>query len=114
MRHDNQHYRKAFLAMFSLCALTVSAVEPIDSVDVYQQHVVTSKETIQGRTVLTSNHVDVRAHGDLTLSAPGGILITNNFEVREGGMLQLNGGYQYYMVFTYDQRGNQTQRTMKQ
>ena len=86
------------------------ADETPDSVDTFNNKLVTTEVTVQGRTVLTSQNVVVGDTGNLTMNGPQGIYISQNFNVSLGGTLQLNGGLQYGLSFTYDASGNRIRR----
>lgn len=98
------------LAMVLFPSMSTKAQEVNDSVDVYASHVVSSHVEVQGRNILTSYDVTVTNTGNLKLSSPNGIDITNNFSVNLGGVLELNGGMQYAIRYTYDATGNRTRR----
>lgn len=86
------------------------AVETNDSVDVYQNQTVTNQVVVQGRTVLSTNNVTVTSTGDLKMFSPDGINVTGPFIVEFGGVLELNGGLQYAIRYSYDATGNRTKR----
>ncbi len=84
-----------------------------DSVDTFSNQTVTTDTIVQGRTLLTSQNVTVTSTGHLTLNGPQGVLIPSSFEVQLGGTLELNGGLQYAIIFTYDASGNRIRREKK-
>lgn len=86
------------------------AIETNDSVDAYQNQTVTNQVVVQGRTVLSTNNVTVTSTGDLKMYSPGGIIVTGPFIVELGGALELNGGMQYAIRYSYDTTGNRTKR----
>ena len=96
-----------------IIALCSQAEEINDSVDTFNNQTVTTEITVQGRTVLTSQGVTVTSTGQLTLNGPQGVLIPQDFEVKTGGSLLLNGGLQYAVTFTYDASGNRIRREKK-
>ena len=98
------------LAIVLFPSMSTKAQEINDSVDIYANHVVSNQVIVQGRNILTSHDVTVTNTGDLKLSSPNGINITNNFTVNLGGVLELNGGMQYAIRYTYDATGNRTRR----
>ena len=87
------------------------AEEVPDSVDTFDnQTITTDSVVVHGRTLLTSQDVVVTNTGHLTLNGPQGVLITSDFEVQLGGTLELNGGLQYVIAFSYDASGNRIRR----
>lgn len=98
------------LALVLFPSMSTNAQENNDSVDVYANHTVSNQVVVQGRNVLTSHNVTVTNTGNLKLSSPNGINITNHFYVNLGGVLELNGGMQYAIRYTYDATGNRTRR----
>lgn len=105
-----QILKKYFIVvLFSFFALSSSA-EMNDSIDVFQNQTVTNHVGVQGRTVLFSTNVTVTSTGDLKMSSPDGIDITGPFTVDLGGVLELNGGLQYGIRYTYNTTGNRTRR----
>jgi len=100
---------KKRLIMSALVSLSISssiAQTPVDSVDTYQHQTVSSRVSVQGRHVLTSSDITVTSTGDLKLSAPDGVVMTGPFTVQLGGVLQVNGGRQWLIRYTYDSSGN--------
>lgn len=81
-----------------------------DSIDVYANYTVGEKVIIQGRDTLRSHDITVNPTGNLRMSAPNGIIITAPFTVEFGGMLELNGGRQYHVLYSYDLSGNIVRR----
>lgn len=106
----NKQKRLIMSALVSLCISSSIAQTPVDSVDTYQHQIVSSTVSIQGRHVLTSSDVTVTSTGDLKLSAPDGVEITGPFTVQLGGILQVNGGRQWLIRYTYDNSGNRIRR----
>ena len=92
------------MLMFPASSLFAQAVN--DSVDVYQNHTVSSEVSVQGRTLLNVSNVTVLSTGKLKLSGPSGVLITSPFTVDLGGVLEVNGGRQYPIRISYDLSGN--------
>lgn len=92
------------------CSFAVKAMEANDSVDTYQNQIVNTTVSVQGRTLLTTHDVNVTSTGHLKMSAPDGIVATGPFTVDHGGTLELDGGRQYYIIFTYDASGNRILR----
>jgi len=107
---EKQYIRLSLSLLLSLCFTPMGATELGDSVDTYQNQIVSTEVFVQGRNVLTSNNVTVTSTGNLTMSAPEQILITGDFEVQLGGQLSLNGGRQWPIVYNYDSSGNITAR----
>lgn len=104
---------KHFVSLITFLALPcmmASAAEQGDSIDTYQNQTVTTDVFVQGRTILTSSDATVISTGHLTMTSPDGIIITGNFEVQLGGQLNLNGGRQYLIRYTYDEAGNRINR----
>ena len=99
-------------AMLSMLVTTsaVYAQNVTDSVDVYVNQTVDSRVVIQGRDTLKSHDITVTSTGDLRMSAPNGIIITAPFTVELGGKLELNGGRQYHVLYSYDLSGNIVRR----
>ena len=89
------------------------AEEIPDSVDTYNNQSVATEIIVQGRTLLTSQGVTVTNIGQLTLNGPAGVYIPQDFEVKNGGSLQINGGLQYVVSFLYDASGNRIRRQKK-
>lgn len=101
------HYIR--LALFALLLQYVNpttATELSDSIDTYQNQIVSMNAFVQGRGVLTSNNVTVTPTGNLVMTAPERIDITGPFEVQLGGWLTINGGQQWPIVYDYDSSGN--------
>lgn len=101
-----QYIRLSLSALLFLYANPMAATELSDSVDTYQNQIVSTEVFVQGRNVLTSNNVTVTPTGDLIITAPGRIEITGPFEVQLGGQLRLDGGQQCPLVYDYDSSGN--------
>lgn len=97
-------------ALVCLYISPITAQTPIDSVDTYQHQTVSSTVSVQGRHVLTSSDVTVTSTGDLKLTAPDGVEINGPFTVQLGGILQVNGGRQWLIRYTYDNSGNRIRR----
>lgn len=101
------HYiRLALLALLLQYVNPTTATELSDSIDTYQNQIVSMNAFVQGRGVLTSNNVTVTPTGNLVMTAPERIDITGPFEVLLGGQLTLNGGHQWPIVYDYDSSGN--------
>lgn len=109
MRTTHRHIVSLFIS-FALPCVTASATELGDSTDTYQSHTVSTEVFVQGRDTLTSSDVTVTPGGRLTMTAPNRIVITGSFDVQLGGMLELNGGRQYLIRYTYDAAGNRVNR----
>ena len=93
-----------------LLALNTIASEVNDSIDTYQNQTVNNQVEVQGRDVLTGKNITVNPTGSLKLSAPNGIVISESLNVELGGMLELNGGRQWLVRYTYDAAGNRIRR----
>lgn len=93
-----------------LSAISAKAQQANDSVDTYQNHTVSTIVSIQGRDTLTVSDVIVTSTGHLKLTAPAATVVTNNLNVQLGGTLEINGGRQYFIKFTYDAAGNRIRR----
>ena len=106
-----QSYKKGLMlsALLLLCSITMNA-ELTDSVDVYQNQTVNGVVVVQGRNLLSVQNVTVTNTGRLKLSAPGGISVTGPLTVVLGGELEMNGGMQYAIRYTYDTSGNRIRR----
>lgn len=89
---------------------SISRAAETDSVDVYQNHTVTGFVCVQGRNEITVQNVTVTNTGHLKISAPAGIVVTAPFTVNLGGILELNGGMQNAIRYTYDASGNRIKR----
>lgn len=108
-----RNIRIPFVSLLSFCAffsIPADAQETGDSIDTYQNQTVTTEVFVQGRDVLTSNNVTVNSTGHLIMTAPNGVKITGNFVVQLGGRLELNGGRQHHIRYTYDASGNRIAR----
>ena len=97
-------------ALLMCCTLYAKADEVGDSIDSYQNHVVSDTVMLQGRTTLNIQNVTVAQTGFLKATSPDGIEITGPFEVQLGGQLELNGGRQWKIHYTYDASGNRKTR----
>lgn len=105
-----QYIRLSLSLLLFLCVTPMGATELGDSVDTYQNQIVSTEVFVQGRNVLTSNNVTVTSTGDLTMSAPEQIVITSNFEVQLGGQLYLYCEQPRPIVYNYDSSGNRISR----
>lgn len=108
-----RNMRIPFVSILSACAffsMPAEAQETGDSIDTYQNQTISTEVFVQGRDVLTSNNVTVNPTGHLIMTAPNGVKITGNFVVQLGGRLELNGGRQHHIHYTYDASGNRTTR----
>lgn len=101
-----QYIRLALLALLLHYVNPMKATELGDSVNTYQNQIVSMNVFVQGRGVLTSNNVTVTPTGNLVMTAPERIDITGPFEVQLGGQLTINGGHQWPIVYNYDSSGN--------
>ena len=106
MNINTNNYRKVLFSLFVTCAVPATATELGDSIDSYQNHVVNDTVSLQGRTTLNMQNVTVSQTGFLKATAPEGIVITSPFEVQLGGELELNGGRQWMIRYSYDNSGN--------
>lgn len=109
MKMTHKHF-VSLLTFLALPCMMASAAEQGDSIDTYQNQTVSTEVFVQGRDTLTSNNVTVTPTGHLTMTSPDGISITGDFEVKLGGQLNLNGGRQYLIRYTYDDAGNRINR----
>jgi len=107
---EKQYIRLSLSLLLSLCFTPMAATELGDSVDTYQNQIVSTEVFVQGRNVLTSNNVTVTSTGNLTMSAPEQILITGDFEVQLGGQLNLYCEQPRSIVYNYDSSGNLIRR----
>lgn len=102
--------RSMSVYLFASFALSVPAQGVNDSIDIFQYQTVISKVTVQGRDTLEAHNVTIAPTGQLKLSSPKGVVLSGPFVVQLGGILELNGGYQYPIHFSYDGSGNVTCR----
>lgn len=105
--------RLTLVALSLLLAMNTTA-EVNDSIDTYQNQTVNNQVEVQGRDVLTVNNVTVNSTGHLKLSSPNGIVIPAGLTVELGGILELNGGRQWLVRYTYDAAGNRIRRQRNQ
>ena len=103
-------YRLVLSAVFLFSPVILQADEPGDSIDIYQNQTVSNTVVLQGRTILTLANITVSSTGSLTASSPDGIVISGTLNVQLGGELELNGGQQFRIRYTYDASGNRTRR----
>lgn len=103
----NYHQRwLGFSILLLSCSLATNASEANDSVDSYQNQIVSTAITVQGRGLLHTDNITVTPSGYLKLNAPDGIMVTGPFTVELGGKLELNGGWQWPVGLMYDSTGN--------
>ena len=73
-------------------------------------------EIVTGCSTLTVQNITVISSGDLYLSAPGDITISDAFDVNLGGQLNVNTSPpptpQFQFNYTYDASGNRINRTL--
>lgn len=98
------------LSVIFLLSAPAMAQQSNDSVDTYQNHTVSTTVSVQGRDTLIVSDVTVTSTGHLKLTAPAATVVTNNLNVQLGGTLEINGGRQYLIKFTYDAAGNRIRR----
>lgn len=79
-------------------------------VNTFENQTVSSKLSVQGCNILTVQNVTVSVNGDLTLSAPGTIVINGPFETQLGGVLKINKKESVIIEFDYDNSGNRKLR----
>lgn len=79
-------------------------------VNTFENRTVSSKLSIQGCNTLTVQNVTVTSNGDLTLSAPGAVLINGLFETQLGGVLNITKKESVIIEFDYDSTGNRKLR----
>lgn len=93
-----------------LLSAPVMAQQANDSVDTYQNHTVSTTVSVQGRNTLTVSDITVTTTGNLKLKAPLQTEITGNLTVELGGVLEINGDFQWHILYSYDASGNVTKR----
>ena len=98
------------LSAIFLLSAPAMAQQANDSVDTYQNHTVSTTVSVQGRDTLIVSDVTVTPTGHLKLTAPAATIVTSNLNVQLGGTLEINGGRQYLIKFTYDAAGNRIRR----
>lgn len=98
--------RLSCVTLLLLGVFHAQANEVGDSIDSYQNHVVSDTVSLQGRTILNIQNVTVTQTGFLKATAPENIVISGPFEVQLGGELELNGGQQWLVKYYYDGIGN--------
>ena len=94
-----------------LCPCKMAATEVGDSVDTYQNQTVSANVRIHSQNILSVQNVTVTSSGNLKLSADNRIDIAAPFTVQLGGSLELDGGRQHFIRYTYDASGNRIGRT---
>lgn len=109
-----------FLFMPFCCVDFTNAIEPTDTtqvyttrscVNVFENSTVSSIQTVTGCDSLIVRDVTVANIGNLTLSAPGDVVIYGDFEVVQGGILTVNEeNVPVIFNFTYDESGNRVSR----
>lgn len=103
---------------------SVRAIEqPADTTQVYsarycvntfRDQTVSSLQSVEGCDSLIVQTVTVSGTGDLKLFAPEGVTIYGLFEVKQGGVLNINRKESLVFEFTYDAAGNRSSREIKQ
>ena len=103
---------------------SVRAIEqPADTTQVYsarycvntfRDQTVSSLQSVEGCDSLIVQNVTVSGTGDLKLFAPEGVTIYGLFEVKQGGVLNINRKEALVFEFTYDAAGNRSSREIKQ
>lgn len=101
------------VTLLLFCMLHTRAEEVGDSIDSYQDHIVSNIVSLQGHATLDIQNVTVSQTGFLKATAPENIVVTGPFEVQLGGKLELNGGRQWMILYTYDNSGNRIIRKRK-
>lgn len=96
-----------FLAAFSVPALATGTG---DSIDVYQNHTVTTTVYVYGRDTIGVSNVEVDEPGKLYMAAPRGFTVTSGLYVMSGARLELHTDSQWPVSYTYDASGNTTER----
>ena len=103
---------------------SVRAIEqPADTTQVYsarycvntfRDQTVSSLQSVEGCDSLIVQNVTVSGTGDLKLFAPEGVTIYGLFEVKQGGVLNINRKESLVFEFTYDAAVNRSSREIKQ
>ena len=103
---------------------SVRAIEqPADTTQVYsarycvntfRDQTASSLQSVEGCDSLIVQNVTVSGTGDLKLIAPEGVTIYGLFEVKQGGVLNINRKESLVFEFTYDAAGNRSSREIKQ
>lgn len=93
-----------------LCPCKMAATEVGDSIDTYQNQTVSTSVTVHSQGILSVQSVTVTSSGNLKLSADSLIHVTGPFTVNVGGTLELHGGREHFVRYTYDAAGNRTGR----
>lgn len=96
--------------LLSLCLSPAMADEVIDSINAFQNHVVTDSVTVQSYDTLNVSNVTVTSTGHLVLLASNGIVIPAGINVQLGGSLTVDIRRPYIVRFIYDSGGNMTHR----
>lgn len=112
MKHLLFPKRLLCIALLQFIIFQAKADEVGDSIDSYQNHVVSDTVSLQGRTTLSIQNVTVAQTGFLKATSPDDIEITGPFEVQLGGQLELNGGRQWKINYYYDGIGNIRKRLL--
>ena len=82
----------------------------VDSVATYSHHTIANHVTVRGRDTLNVRDVIVMPNGKLNLISPHAVVIQNNFQVKQGGVLSIETNRSYRIRYTYDAAGNRTRR----
>lgn len=98
------------LSTIFLLSAPAMAQQANDSVDTYQNHTVSTTVSVQGRDTLIVSDVTVTSTGKLKLKSPSLTIVTGNLEVFLGGVLEINGDYQWHLIYSHDSSGNVIRR----
>ena len=110
MKRELQKRRLTPAVLLLLLPCTSLATEVNDSVVTYQNQTVSTKVKVHSQGILNVQNDSVTSSGILKLSAESLINITGPFVVQLGGILELNGGREHFIRFTYDAAGNRISR----
>lgn len=110
MKRELQKRRLTPAVLLLLLPCTSLATEVNDSVVTYHNQTISTKVTVHSQGLLNVENVTVTPAGNLKLSADSLININSPFVVQLGGILELNGGREHFIRFTYDAAGNRISR----
>ena len=104
--------------VFFTCIVLTCLFSPLSSQEVdtrscvstYTNQTVSSSVSVLGCNTLAVQNVTVASNGNLSLSAPAQITINGPFEVKSGGVLNMQLSQQIIFNYIYDASGNRTTR----